>query len=174
MKMLVLLLTTLLAASAALYAQDAPPPPRDGAPHDRMMYRHGPLDGALMGFGKFWHDPEIQQKLNLSPDQQKKMDANFDQNRTRLMDLHLNLKRAEENLEPLISADQPDETQVLAQIDQVAQARAELEKQLARMMLQMRKNLTPEQWKTLQSMHPPHGMRKFRQQEPGGAPQPPQ
>ena len=173
MKMRVLLVTTLLAASASLYAQDAPPP-RDGAPHDRMMFHHGPLDGPIMGFGKFWRDPEVQQKLNLSPDQQKKLDATFDQNRTRLMDLHLNLKRSEENLEPLISADQPDEAQVLAQIDQVAQARAELEKQLARMMLDMRKNLTPEQWKTLQSMHPPHGMMKYRQQRPGGAPPPQQ
>ena len=36
------------------------------------------------------------------------------------------------------------------------------------------RHITPDQWKTLQSMHPPHGMRKFRQQEPGGAPQPPQ
>ena len=165
----------IIATATAAFAQDAGAPPvgqGERPPHERMMFHRGPLDG-LMGFGKFWHSPEVQQKLNLSPDQQKKMDEIFQRNRQRLMDLHLNLERSEQNLEPLIQADQPDENQVLAQIDQVAQARAELEKQLARTMLEMRKNLTPDQWKTLQSMHPP---RHMRMRGPGGdaPPLPPQ
>jgi Spy/CpxP family protein refolding chaperone len=55
-------------------------------------------------------------------------------------------------LEPLLSAEQPDETRVLAQIDKVAQARAELEKANARMLLGLRSVLTTAQWKTLQTL----------------------
>jgi len=54
-------------------------------------------------------------------------------------------------MEPLLAADQPDEGKILAQIDRVAQARAELEKANARMLLGLRRVLTSDQWKTLQA-----------------------
>ena len=57
-------------------------------------------------------------------------------------------------MEPLLAADQPDEGKILAQIDRVAQARAELEKANARMLLGLRRVLTPDQWKTLQADEP--------------------
>jgi len=77
-------------------------------------------------------------------------------------------------MEPLMAADQPDETKLLAQIDKVAQARAELEKANGRMLVGMRRILTPEQWKKLQPEGPggrgpqPHGPGG-----PGGPPPPP-
>jgi hypothetical protein len=55
-------------------------------------------------------------------------------------------------MEPLIEADQPDEGKILAQIDAIAQARAELEKANARMLLGIRQVLTPDQWKKLKTM----------------------
>jgi hypothetical protein len=54
----------------------------------------------------------------------------------------------------LLSAEQPDETRILAQIDKVAQSRAELEKANARMLLGLRSVLTTAQWKTLQTLGP--------------------
>ena len=47
--------------------------------------------------------------------------------------------------------DQPDEGKILSQIDRVAQARAELEKANARMLFDLRKQLTPDQWKQVQA-----------------------
>ena len=64
------------------------------------------------------------------------------------------MQKEEAILEPLLEADRPDETQVLAQIDRVAQARAELEKSNARMLLGFRGVLTLEQWKKLQAEGP--------------------
>ena len=52
-------------------------------------------------------------------------------------------------MEPLVKDDQPNEASILAQIDKVAQARAELEKANARYLLALRSKLTPEQWKTV-------------------------
>jgi Spy/CpxP family protein refolding chaperone len=107
------------------------------------------------------------QKLGLTADQQKKMEAVFQQNRSNLMDLSANVRKEEATMEPLLGVDQPDEGKILAQIDRVAQARAELEKANARMLLGLRRILTPEQWKTLQAEEPKEHHPYFR---PGPGP----
>jgi periplasmic protein CpxP/Spy len=104
--------------------------------------------------GRWWNNPEFVQKLGLTPDQQKKMEAIFQQSRPSLMDLSASVRKEEAAMEPLLTTDQPDDNKVLAQIDRVAQARAELEKANGRMLLGLRKVLTPEQWKTLQAEEP--------------------
>jgi len=53
--------------------------------------------------------------------------------------------------------DQPNESAILAQIDKVAQARAELEKANARYLLALRSKLTPEQWKQVQEFRENRG-----------------
>jgi Spy/CpxP family protein refolding chaperone len=65
-------------------------------------------------------------------------------------------------MEPLLAADQPDEGKILAQIDRLAQARAELEKANARMFHGLRRVLTPEQWKTLQGRSAPRTLSPLR------------
>ena len=171
-----------LAASAALLlgglplmAQDlatnAPPPPpaplegpgnqgpgiqgpgMDGVP---MAPHRPPMEHAFrMGpRGRWWDNPDIAQKLGLSADQQKKMDDIFQQSRLKLIDEHAAVEKEETILEPLLSAEQPDEARILAQIDKVAQSRAELEKANARMLLGLRGVLTTAQWKTLQTLAP--------------------
>jgi Spy/CpxP family protein refolding chaperone len=97
------------------------------------------------------------QKLGLTTDQQKKMDDIFQQNRLNLIDLNASLQKEETVMEPLMEADQPDEAKILAQIDRVAQARAELEKADARMLLGIRRVLTPDQWRKLQADGPGPG-----------------
>jgi protein CpxP len=124
------------------------PPPMEG--------RRPPIERAFhMGpHGRWWNNPEWVQKLGLTPDQQKKMEAVSEQNRPRLMDLLSTVRQEETAMEPLLAADQPDEGKILAQIDHVAQARAELEKANARMLLGLRRVLTADQWKTLQADAP--------------------
>ncbi len=104
--------------------------------------------------GRWWNNPDMVQKLSLTADQQKKMDDIFQQSRLRLVDLNASLQKEELTLEPLLAADQPDEPKILAQIDRVAQARAELEKANARMLLGIRRVLNQDQWKKLQSEGP--------------------
>jgi periplasmic protein CpxP/Spy len=101
--------------------------------------------------GRFWTDPALVSRLGLTADQQKQMDAVFQQNRPKLIDLNATLQKAEVALEPLLNVDRPDEARTMAQIDRVAEARAELEKANARMLLGLRAALTPDQWKTLQA-----------------------
>jgi Spy/CpxP family protein refolding chaperone len=101
--------------------------------------------------GKWWNNPKVVETLKLTDEQRKAMDGILLDHREKLIDLHANVQKAELGLEPLIGVDQPNESAILAQIDKIAQARAELEKGNARFLLALRGKLTPEQWKTLQA-----------------------
>jgi Spy/CpxP family protein refolding chaperone len=104
--------------------------------------------------GRWWTRPEMAQKLALSGDQTKKMNDIFQQFRLKLIDLNASVQKEETIMEPLLSAEQPEESRIVAQIDKVAQARAELEKANARMLLGIRRLLTPEQWDRLKAQAP--------------------
>ena len=136
---------------------EAPPPPRPGRPPMERAFHAGPP-------GRWWDNPEMAQKLGLTADQQKKMDEIFQQHRLKLIDLNASLQKEEAILEPLVESDQPEESKIVAQIDRVAQSRAELEKANARLLLGIRRVLNPDQWKKLQADSPrPH---------PGAFPEP--
>src|SRR5271155_5216230 len=143
-----------MAASAAALAQDGagnPPPPMqpNRPPMERAFHGYG--GPGREGMGRWWDNPKVAADLNLSADQKQKMDDIFQQNRLKLIDLHASLQKEEATLEPLISADVPDETKIVAQIDKIAQARAELEKSNARMLLAVRQVLTADQWTKLKA-----------------------
>jgi Spy/CpxP family protein refolding chaperone len=120
--------------------------------------------------GRWWDNPEFAQRIGITPDQQKKMDNIFQQSRLTLIDLHAAVEKQETILEPLVSADQPNEAQILAQIDKVAQSRAELEKANARMLLGLRGVLTADQWKKLQAEEASRRARLMRGRDGSGGP----
>lgn len=127
--------------------------------------------------GRWWNNPNVIEKLQLTDDQRKDMDQILLEHRSELIDMHAGLDKAELALEPLLGADQPNESAILAQIDRVAQARAELEKANARFLLAIRAKLTPDQFKQLQALRSEHtgaGGRWRNRRGPGspGAPGP--
>jgi Spy/CpxP family protein refolding chaperone len=115
---------------------------------------------------RWWKNPATAQSLGLTADQQKKMDDVFQQYRLKLIDLNAALEKEEVTLEPLVAAEPLDESKTAAQIDRVAQARAELEKANGRMLLGIRKQLTPDQWNKLnQGFSPATGFKYFARKE---------
>ena len=150
-----------------------------GFSRERMMHKHGDFRGGREGFhgpdhggmgmagglhmgppGMWWKNPMIVQRLTLTADQTKRMDDIFQKSRLELIDLRAKLETQNALLDPLISANPVDSARALAQIDKVAQARADLEKADARMLLGIRGVLTPDQWTKLSTHHGPG--------EPGG------
>ena len=119
-------------------------------------------------FGRWWDNPQMAQQLNITDQQKKQMDDIFLQHRLKLIDLHASLEKQETLLQPMIEADQPDEAKILSQIDAVAQARAELEKANARMLFDIRKTLTPDQWQKLKTMREEHHEGKMMRRGPDG------
>ncbi len=172
-KTLMSLFFVTLLLGAICFGQQPSPGGPDGAPFQGpggpgRHGRGGPGGpggpGGLLHMGppgRWWDDPYFVKKLGLSDDQQKKMDDIFNTNRLKLIDLSATLQKEEAIMEPLVAADPPDEAKLLAQIDRVAQARAELEKGNARMLLGIRRQLTHEQWLKLKAERPPmrDGMR---------------
>jgi len=163
------------AASAAPADQSQPRPPmRPGMMRPGMMQQQpgngpGNFRGAAMpnrgnmrggfrgeqgGFhigpqGIWWRNPMVVERLTLTPDQVKRMDSIFQESRLQLIDLRANVEKQEVMLEPLLSANPLDTSRAQAQIDKVADARADLEKANAKMLLGIRAVLTPDQWTRL-------------------------
>jgi len=133
-----------VAGAMPVRAQD----PGGMGPHRPPMEREL---GPRGEHARWWNDPHAVEKFKLTDSQRKSMDDIYQQHRITLVDLHATLEKAELAMEPMMQEDQPDEGKILAQIDRVAQARAELEKANARMLLDLRKQLTPEQWKELRA-----------------------
>jgi Spy/CpxP family protein refolding chaperone len=113
--------------------------------------KNDPLAALQVAPGTWWNNSDMVTRLNLTKDQQKKMDDIFQQFRLTLIDLNASLSKEELIMDPLIAAERLDEVKILAQIDRIAQARAELEKANSRMLLAIRQSLTVEQWTKIQS-----------------------
>jgi len=116
--------------------------------------------GARGDQGRWWNNPRMVAELKLTDEQRKAMDDILLTHREKLIDLRASLQKAELELEPLVKDDQPNEGRILAQIDKVAQARAELEKANARYLLAIRGKLTPEQWKQVQEFRANRGLER--------------
>jgi Spy/CpxP family protein refolding chaperone len=182
----------LLILAAGLFAQPGGPPPGGqrggpGGPGGPGGGR-GPMskpststsvERALQAgpSGTWWRDAALAQRIGLTPDQQKKIEDAFQQSRLHLIDLTATLEKEQVTMDPLLAADHPDEAKILVQIDRIAQARAELEKSTARMLLGFRNVLTQDQWVKLKAETPgptgpgPHtGPPSGRRGGPGGPP----
>jgi Spy/CpxP family protein refolding chaperone len=126
---------------------DGQPPQRPQPGDNRVGLQLGPPGQ------RWWDDRSYAKNLKLRPDQQTRMDAIFEQNRSTLVNRFEGLQQAENQMEELSSARVPDEAAIFAQIDRIAQARAELEKANTHMLLQIRKEMDPDQIKRLEKQH---------------------
>ncbi len=168
----VLSLTLLASLSTPLLTAQQP----EGPPPAKLDQSRGPWEGAGMRSGlrigppgAWWHNPDLIQKLALTADQQKRMDDILQQSRLHLIDLRANVEKQEVLMEPMLSANPPDTAKVLDQVDRMVQARGELEKANARMLLSIREVLTSDQWPKLQAEWQQHrSMRMHHGDMPGG------
>jgi Spy/CpxP family protein refolding chaperone len=113
--------------------------------------------------GTWWKNSATIERLGLTSDQQKKLDDVFQQNRVRLIDQTAALEREEVILEQLMAADSLDAAKVRAGIDRAAEARAQLEKTNANMLLDMRMVLNKQQWDAVKAQsYPELKPRKFK------------
>jgi Spy/CpxP family protein refolding chaperone len=95
--------------------------------------------------GRWWDDKEFAKSVGLDSGQQHRMDEVFSANKASLMSSYKNLQHEESQLGKLVRGKELVESQIFDQIDRVVQARGELEKASAHYLLQIRKEMTPEQ-----------------------------
>jgi len=161
------------------------PPPPAGSTMVRKEVRimggpastgYEPLGGREFGpgLGAWWKNSEVVSKLQLSDEQARKISQTFLDHKLKLIDLFADVEKQELRLQPLLDLDQPDESKVGTQIDLLTAARGRLEKENAMMMLDIRRQLSVEQWKKLKSIQgaeEERGMKKtffFRSNGLGG------
>ena len=112
-------------------------------PHNVMFRRE---------MGKWWQNPDVVSKLALSDAQVTQLNQVFYNHKLKLIDYGSDMEKQDLKLQTILDADQPDEAQVNSQVDQVLSARGKLEREFTAMNLDLRKQLSLEQWRQLKTM----------------------
>jgi len=102
--------------------------------------------------GKWWKNSQIVKQLQLKESQVSQIEKIFMEHQKKLLAATEELKKQEQQLKSLMQAEPVQEAQAQKAIDQVATARAGLEKANATMMLSIRKALSKEQWNKLDTI----------------------
>jgi hypothetical protein len=122
-----------------------------------------------------WWERPIAKNLNLSPEQQKQIQATVREYRDRLIELRANVQKAEGRLQDEMNEAQVNEARAGDAIDRLVGARGEMMRAVSQMSLKLRTVLTQEQWQRLR-MRPGQPRQPIRQQlrqQMRGAPAPP-
>lgn len=130
--------------------------------------------GGIPGGHCWWSDPDIQQKVGLSPEQVDQIKALYAGHRPRMIDLRSDLRERQLELEQLLEAPTVDEAALGQKIDEVTAARAELDKERLTTLAAVRNVLSAEQYGKLRSMecHFRGGPRGLGMMRGGGGPCP--
>jgi Spy/CpxP family protein refolding chaperone len=112
----------------------------------------GPMCGPGMGPGMgAGHGAMMLHGLDLTADQQKKVEAIHERAQRQMIQQQADLRIATMDLQQLMRADSPDKAKIDAQIDRVSQLRAGMQKSHTATLLEVRTLLTPEQRKKFQA-----------------------
>ncbi len=125
-----------------------------GGPRERHQPEHGkgrpatvPRHNALQfgPVGRWWDDRSVIQAIGLRREQQRRMDAIFDSHKPAILDSYKGFLKAQTNLAAVNKDPQASKDTLFAAIDAVNQARASLQKATSAMLLQIRKEMEPDQ-----------------------------
>ncbi|HEX3320737.1 MAG TPA: periplasmic heavy metal sensor [Terriglobales bacterium] len=141
----------------SLFAQNtavAPPvPPTPGHPvHGEAGKRFFIHTMGGPGGGKWWQNSDTAKKLQLTDNQISQLDQIFYEHKMKLIDYGADMEKQDLKLQSLLDADVPDEGQVSSQVDQTLAARGKLEREFTMMNLDLRRVLSPEQWRQLKAI----------------------
>ena len=95
--------------------------------------------------GKWWKRPRIAQALGLTAQQTADLEKIFAKSRPKIIDLKADLEKKQFAYQEAMTSDKVNRQEVAALIEAREQARAQLQKELSLMELDMRQVLTPEQ-----------------------------
>ena len=116
--------------------------------------------------GKWWKRPRIAAEINLTPEQESRIESIFTRARPGLIDRKAALEKAQASLQDALEESNADRREVAARIEAVESARAELQKARILMVLDMKQVLQPEQWERLVRLG--ESLRRERRERFGG------
>ncbi len=96
--------------------------------------------------GKWWKRPGIVRTLDLSSEQQGKLEDIFSRRRRDFVDLKADVERHQIDVEELVAAKDSDPKKVAASVDALEQSRLRLRKAATMMFLEQKDVLSAAQW----------------------------
>lgn len=108
-------------------------------------------DRPMMPKGRWWKMPDVARQLRLTPEQQDKLDAAFTQRSMELIDLKAEMEKSAIELRATLERHDSKESDVMKFADAVGDARSKLFRKEIEMMLDIRSELTEEQWTKLRA-----------------------
>jgi Spy/CpxP family protein refolding chaperone len=129
----------------------------------------GPADAQMPEAppGKWWKRPLIVRMLNLTAEQQAKLEDIFSRRRREFVDLKADVERHQIDVEELVAKKDSDPGKVSAAIDALEQSRLKLRKAFTMMFLEQKDVLTAAQWQQILDRR--EQWRRLRQMERRGA-----
>ncbi len=105
-----------------------------------------------MPAGKWWQNPRLVERLQITPEQQKKMHDLVFSHAPRMIDLNAEVKKAELQLGDLAERDDFDVKAVRAAFANLQQARQRLEAERFELLIGFRQLMTAQQWRQLNAL----------------------
>lgn len=99
--------------------------------------------------GKWWKRPVIVRTLDLSPEQQGKLEDIFSRRRREFVDLKADVERRQIDVEELVAAKDSDPKKVAASVDALEESRVRLRKAATMMFLEQKDVLSAAQWQQI-------------------------
>jgi Spy/CpxP family protein refolding chaperone len=99
--------------------------------------------------GKWWKRPVVARLLNLSPEQQGKLEDIFGKRRREFVDLKADVERHQIDVEELVAKKDSDPKKVAASVDALEQSRFRLRKAATMMFLEQKDVLSAAQWQQI-------------------------
>jgi hypothetical protein len=100
---------------------------------------------SLGPVGRWWDDKSIVQTVGLTKDQTTKMDQIFAANKPAIVQSYKAFLKEQSMLDALSKDPHVDKPRLFAGIDAASQARASLQKTTTQMLLQIRRQMNPDQ-----------------------------
>lgn len=105
-----------------------------------------------MPHGKWWKDPKVVAKLDLSESQVDRLDNAFQQSRRKLIKLKSDVEAQRFELDTLIDGDILDEAKINTQFDKLKKAQQALGAERFQFILEIRKIVGPEKFSRIKAM----------------------
>jgi len=118
--------------------------------------------------GKWWKRPRIVQMLNLTGEQQAKLEDIFSRRRREFVDLKADVERRQIDVDELVAKKDSDPRKVSASMEALEQSRLKLRRAATMMFLEQKDVLSAEQWQ--QVLDRREQWRKERHPERRGSP----
>jgi len=111
----------------------------------------GPKGDFHLPKGKWWRIPDIATKLNLTADEQTKLDEMFYEIKKNMIDTHSNIAKLRLNLEQLLEKDPLDESSCLENFEKIKAEKTKMGIERFKFLLEVRKLLGVDRFVQLKS-----------------------